>query len=193
MVTFALLFLFFFKVYFSCKSQSFAFAGWNCSQKNHCMLLSLFSIFTIRKYETKYIKLKVGRRDLNEWTSSKNPTLSMSESVFPTGRFFGRITQKEPSKNGSGRTNLRQNLGWIFPEMAEKRTEYLKCYVSLIFSIGSIKNLEFSQILILIQTDSDGNRNSDGKTDIWGPILSPWLWGESRLRRRVVAPARQPM
>jgi hypothetical protein len=38
----------------------------------------------------------------------------------PTGRFFGRITQKGLSKNVSGRTNLRQNFSRNFPEMAEK-------------------------------------------------------------------------
>jgi hypothetical protein len=46
--------------------------------------------------------------------------LSFSEAVFPTGRFFGCITQKGPSKIVSGRTNLRHNFGRIFPEMAEK-------------------------------------------------------------------------
>jgi hypothetical protein len=40
--------------------------------------------------------------------------------VFPTGQFFSHITQKGPSKNVSGRTNLQQNFGRIFPEMAEK-------------------------------------------------------------------------
>ncbi len=96
---------------------------------------SVPDLFTTRKGED--IKLKVGRVDLNEWTmtSSRSPTLSMSESVFPIGRFFGRITQKEPSKNVRGRTNLRQKFGRIFPKMPEKEAEYLKCFVSFIFSI----------------------------------------------------------
>jgi hypothetical protein len=48
--------------------------------------------------------------------------------VFPTGHFFGRITQKGPSKNVQGRTNLRQNFGKIFPEMAEKSFKMF-CYL----------------------------------------------------------------
>ncbi len=54
-------------------------------------------------------------------------------AVFPTGRFFGRITQKGPSKNVSGRTNLWQNFGRIFPEMTEKG-QLFKMFCFLYFS-----------------------------------------------------------
>jgi hypothetical protein len=55
-------------------------------------------------------------------TSQLFPQLfdQVAVTVFPTGRFFGRITEKGPSKNVSGRSNLWQNFGRIFPEMAEK-------------------------------------------------------------------------
>jgi hypothetical protein len=53
--------------------------------------------------------------------------------VFPADRFFGRITQKGPSKNASGRTNLRHNFGRIFPEIARKGAAYLKCFVFCFF------------------------------------------------------------
>jgi len=59
--------------------------------------------------------------------------------VIPIGRFFGRITQKGPSKNVSGRTNLRQNCGRIFPEMLEKKAEYLKCLIFCIFPMWNTK------------------------------------------------------
>jgi hypothetical protein len=52
---------------------------------------------------------------------------------FPTGRFFGCITQKGPSKNVSGRTNLWQNFGLIFPEMAKKGPN-IKMFCFLYFS-----------------------------------------------------------
>jgi hypothetical protein len=55
------------------------------------------------------------------------------QPVFPTGRFFGRITQKGPSKNVSGRTNLWQNFGRIFSEMAEKGPN-IKMFCFLNFS-----------------------------------------------------------
>jgi hypothetical protein len=42
------------------------------------------------------------------------------EPGLPTGRFFGRKTQKGPNKNISGRTNLRPNFGRIFPKRAKK-------------------------------------------------------------------------
>jgi hypothetical protein len=40
--------------------------------------------------------------------------------VLPTGRNFGRKTQKWPHKNLNGRKNLRPNFWQIFIKMAEK-------------------------------------------------------------------------
>jgi hypothetical protein len=41
-------------------------------------------------------------------------------TVLPTGRNFGRKTQKWPHKNLSGRNNLRPNFWQIIIKMAEK-------------------------------------------------------------------------
>ncbi len=54
--------------------------------------------------------------------------------MFPTGRFFGRKTQKGSNKNISGRTNLRQNLAG-FSQNGPKRAKYFICFVSFIFPI----------------------------------------------------------
>jgi hypothetical protein len=70
--------------------------------------------------------------------------------VFPTGRFFGRKTQKLPKKNISGRTNLRPNFGRILPERAEMG-RILKMFSFLyFFKYESIETLEFSQISVLV-------------------------------------------
>jgi hypothetical protein len=58
----------------------------------------------------------------------------LAVTVFPTGRFFGRITQKGPSKNVSGSTKLWQNFGRIFPKMTEKGPN-IKNFCFLYFSV----------------------------------------------------------
>jgi hypothetical protein len=73
----------------------------------------------------------------------------MLQSVFPTGRFFGRKTKKRQNKNISGGTNLRLNFGRIFQEKGRKRSQILEMYVMPFFHY-SIENLEFSQISILV-------------------------------------------
>jgi hypothetical protein len=45
---------------------------------------------------------------------------SMAQTVLPTGRYFGRKTQKWPHKNLSGRKNPRPNFWHICLKMAEK-------------------------------------------------------------------------
>jgi hypothetical protein len=57
--------------------------------------------------------------------------LSISEAVLPTGRKFGRRTQKRPSKKVRGRKNQMPNLGKTFPEWAE----FLNSLVAFTFPI----------------------------------------------------------
>jgi hypothetical protein len=46
--------------------------------------------------------------------------------VFPTGRNFGRKTQKRPLKNMSGRENPRPNILQICLKMAEKGPNFFE-------------------------------------------------------------------
>jgi hypothetical protein len=55
----------------------------------------------------------------------------ISEAVLPTGRKFGRRTQKGPSKKMRGRKNQMLNLGKIFQEWIE----YLSSFAAFTFPI----------------------------------------------------------
>jgi hypothetical protein len=85
--------------------------------------ISLFNIST-SKIEYPDALLYVLDNNLDEKNllvrTRCNPPYRPGRSMYPTGRFYGRITQKGPSKNVNGRTNLRQNFGQIFPETGEK-------------------------------------------------------------------------
>ncbi len=88
---------------------------------------------------------------VNIWEISGNQNyynLSQQQcSEFAATRFFRRITQKGQSRNVSGRINLQQKLGQIFPEWP-KGGRMLKCFVSSIFPYETF--LDFSQILVLV-------------------------------------------
>jgi hypothetical protein len=50
--------------------------------------------------------------------------MSCKMLVLPTGRLFGRITQKRPNKKWSGRTNLLLRFGRLCTERAERRPNF---------------------------------------------------------------------
>jgi hypothetical protein len=58
-----------------------------------------------------------------------------SHPVLPSGRMFGRITQKGPSKKVSGLTDQRPIWGGIFTERAEKKGQNFEtALLPLLFS-----------------------------------------------------------
>jgi hypothetical protein len=63
-------------------------------------------------------------RQMPGWQEAKASRQHCECTVMPTGRMFGRITQKGPNKKVSGRTHYRPNKGRILPERAAKGTEF---------------------------------------------------------------------
>ena len=56
------------------------------------------------------------------------------ESLLPTGRMFGRISQIGPNKKWSGRTNLRPNFGRFWTKRIEKGPNFKKnCFPPSVF------------------------------------------------------------
>ncbi len=73
-----------------------------------------------------------------------------SQPVLPTGRMFGRITQKGPSKKDSGLTNQRPILGRYFHWQGRKRAEFWNSFAAFTFPPYEwITKLYFSQIFTL--------------------------------------------
>jgi hypothetical protein len=56
--------------------------------------------------------------------------LILLSSVLPTGRIFGRISQKEPNKKWSGRTNPATELWPILNKKSRKGPNLKKLYPS---------------------------------------------------------------
>jgi hypothetical protein len=75
----------------------------------------LYETFCIYKTFVSRLKKKDPRV-----AQSPCPTFSAIAAVLPTGRNFGRKTQKWPHKNVSGRKNPLPNFWQIFIKLAEK-------------------------------------------------------------------------
>jgi hypothetical protein len=80
---------------------------------NKNLFLKIFNIFLVLRSEIYVI-----------WKHSTDAPhvlpIRLPKPVLPTGRNFGRKTQKWPHKNLSGREKLRPNFWPIFQKMAEK-------------------------------------------------------------------------
>ncbi len=67
--------------------------------------------------------------------------------MLPTGRKFGRITPKGPSKKVSGWTNPRPSLARILPEKAKKGPNFETVHCLYFFLRNAHEKLDLSQVL----------------------------------------------